>query len=143
VEQTTTQFGHIIVTGGNLGKLRLIVYHGYPPLPSEVVTWKRDLEVLKTWCAQDRPTIVAGDFNATSDHADFRSALGSKCRSVAPSVGAGLQGTWPSDRPGVARTQIDHVVVSGGVLPSKFRAYKIVGTDHLAVVAAVAVPKSG
>jgi hypothetical protein len=43
----------------------------------------------------------------------------------------------------VARTQIDHVVVSGGVLPSKFRAYKIVGTDHLAVVAAVAVPKSG
>ncbi|HEY0474862.1 MAG TPA: endonuclease/exonuclease/phosphatase family protein [Kribbella sp.] len=143
VEQTTTQFGHIIVTGGTLGKLRLIVYHGYPPLPSEVATWKRDLEVLKTWCAQDRPTIVAGDFNATSDHADFRSALGSKCRSVAPSVGAGLQGTWPSDRPGVARTQIDHVVVSGGVLPSKFRAYKIVGTDHLAVVAAVAVPKSG
>jgi hypothetical protein len=31
----------------------------------------------------------------------------------------------------------------GGILPSKFRAYKIVGTDHLAVVAAVAVPKSG
>jgi endonuclease/exonuclease/phosphatase (EEP) superfamily protein YafD len=141
--QTTTQFGHVIVTGGTLGKLRLIVYHGYPPLPSEVITWKRDLQVLKAWCAEDRPTIVAGDFNATSDHADFRDALGSNCRSVAPAVGAGLQGTWPSDRPGLARAQLDQVVVSKGILPSKFKAYKIEGTDHLAVVAAVAVPKSG
>ncbi|HEY0620509.1 MAG TPA: endonuclease/exonuclease/phosphatase family protein [Kribbella sp.] len=141
--QTTTQFGHIIVTGGTLGKLRLIVYHGYPPMPSAVITWKRDLQVLKSWCAEDRPTIVAGDFNATSDHADFRDALGSNCRSVAPAVGDGLQGTWPSDRPSLVRTQIDHVVVSNGILPSKFRAYKIVGSDHLAVVAAVAVPKSG
>jgi endonuclease/exonuclease/phosphatase family metal-dependent hydrolase len=99
--------------------------------------------VLKSWCAEDRPTIVAGDFNATSDHADFRDALGSNCRSVAPAVGDGLQGTWPSDRPRLGRTQIDHVVVSNGILPSKFRAYKIVGSDHLAIVAAVAVPKSG
>ncbi len=87
LEQTTTRFGHIIVTGGNLGKLRLIAYHGYPPLPSAVTTWKQDLEVVKGWCAQDQPTIVAGDFNATTDHADFRSALGSNCRSVAPRSG--------------------------------------------------------
>jgi endonuclease/exonuclease/phosphatase (EEP) superfamily protein YafD len=142
VQQTTTQFGHIIVTGGSLGKLRLIVYHGYPPLPSEVTAWKRDLEVVKGWCSQDRPTILAGDFNATSDHYDFRQALGDHCRSVAPSVGEGLVGTWPSDRIGLARTQIDHVVITDGIEPGKFMTYKIAGTDHRAVIAHVAVPKS-
>ena len=142
VQQTSTQFGHIIVTGGSLGKLRLIVYHGYPPLPSEVTTWKRDLDVVKRWCGEDQLTILAGDFNATSDHYDFRQALGDRCRSVAPSVGEGLAGTWPSDRMALARTQIDHVVISNGIKPGKFMTYKISGTDHRAVIANVAVPKS-
>jgi exonuclease III len=142
VQQTVTQFGHIIVTGGTLGKLRLIVYHGYPPLPSQVATWKSDLEVVKRWCGQDQPTILAGDFNATSDHYDFRQALGDRCRSVAPSVGEGLAGTWPSDRIALARTQIDHVVFTTGIKPGKFLTYKIDGTDHRAVIADVAVPQS-
>jgi endonuclease/exonuclease/phosphatase (EEP) superfamily protein YafD len=140
VQQTSTQFGHIIVSGGTLGKLRLIVYHGYPPLPSEVTTWKSDLQVVKHWCEQDLPTILAGDFNATSDHYDFRQALGDRCRSVAPSVGEGLAGTWPSDRIALAQTQIDHVVFTDGIKPGKFTTYKISGTDHRAVIAAVAVP---
>jgi endonuclease/exonuclease/phosphatase (EEP) superfamily protein YafD len=142
VQQTSTQFGHIIVTGGTLGKLRMIVYHGYPPLQSEVSTWKQDLEVVKRWCGQDQLMILAGDFNATSDHYDFRQALGDRCRSVAPSVGEGLAGTWPSDRIALARTQIDHVVISDGIKPGKFMTYKIAGTDHRAVIAHVAVPKS-
>ncbi|WP_040455390.1 endonuclease/exonuclease/phosphatase family protein [Kribbella catacumbae] len=142
VQQTTTQFGHIIITGGNLGKLRLIAYHGYPPLPSAVTTWKQDLHVVKGWCSSGLETILAGDFNATTDHADFRAALGRNCKSVAPSSGAGLQGTWPADRPALFRTQIDHVVVSAGLAPGKFKTYEIEGTDHRAVIATVAVPKS-
>lgn len=143
VQQTTTRFGHIVVTGGTLGKLRLIAYHGYPPLPSEVTTWKQDLVVLRKWCSSDVPTIVAGDFNATADHADFRDALGKNCRSVGPAVGEGLQGTWPAHRPAFARTQIDHVVAGAGVEPSRFKTYEIDGTDHRAVIAAVAVAKEG
>lgn len=142
VQQTTTQFGHIIVTGGNLGKLRLIAYHGYPPLPSAVTTWKQDLQVVKGWCSSGSQTVLAGDFNATTDHADFRGALGRHCKSVAPSSGAGLQGTWPADRPALFRTQIDHVVVSAGLVAGKFTTYDVEGTDHRAVVATVAVPKS-
>ncbi|GAB3809718.1 endonuclease/exonuclease/phosphatase family protein [Kribbella italica] len=143
VQQTTTRFGHIVVTGGTLGNLRLIAYHGYPPLPSEVTAWKQDLVVLRKWCSSEVPTIVAGDFNATTDHADFRDALGKNCRSVGPAVGEGLQGTWPADRPAFARTQIDHVVAGAGVEPSRFKTYEIDGTDHRAVVAAVAVAKAG
>lgn len=142
LQQTTTRFGHIVVTGGTLGSLRVIAYHGYPPLPSEVTTWKQDLVVLRKWCASGVPTIVAGDFNATTDHADFRDALGKNCRSVGPAVGEGLQGTWPADRPVFARTQIDHVIAGAGVDPSRFKTYEIDGSDHRAVVATVAVRKA-
>ena len=135
-----TAFGHIVVTGGTLGEIRLIVYHGFPPLPDAVTTWKQDLQVLRHWCSEDPPTIVAGDFNATLDHAEFRHALGGNCRSVAPAVGGGLVGTWPADQPAVVRTQIDHVVTTRQFQPGGFATYEIVGTDHRAVVATVAVP---
>jgi endonuclease/exonuclease/phosphatase family metal-dependent hydrolase len=83
--------------------------------------------------------VIAGDFNGTVDHADFRGALSGYCRSVGPSVGGGLQGTWPADQPAVLRTQIDHVVVTRQFEPGGFTTYSIHGTDHRAVVATVAL----
>ncbi|WP_238161334.1 endonuclease/exonuclease/phosphatase family protein [Kribbella antibiotica] len=138
-----TSFGNLMITGGNLGQLRLVAYHGFPPLPEDVPPWKHDLTQVRRWCAQDPPTIVAGDFNATLDHADFRWALASNCHSVGPSVGGGLKGTWPSDQPAIARTQIDHVLATRTIRPLKFATYEVEGTDHLAVIATVAVPKDG
>jgi endonuclease/exonuclease/phosphatase (EEP) superfamily protein YafD len=140
-EQGTT-FGHILITGGTLGDIRLIVYHGFPPLPDAVTTWRQDLQAVRTWCSQDPPTIIAGDFNATVDHADFRHALGGYCRSVAATVGKGLNGTWPADQPAILRTQIDHVVVSRQFEPGSFTTYAIPGTDHRAVVATVAIARN-
>ncbi|MGZ0151949.1 endonuclease/exonuclease/phosphatase family protein [Kribbella sp. WER1] len=134
-----TTFGNIVVTGGNLGEMRLIAYHGYPPLPDSVATWAHDLLKVREWCSQDPPTVIAGDFNATVDHADFRAALGGYCRSVGPSVGGGLEGTWPADRPAVLRTQIDHVVVTRQFEPDTFTTYAIHGTDHRAAVATIAL----
>ncbi|MFI5696972.1 endonuclease/exonuclease/phosphatase family protein [Kribbella sp. NPDC051586] len=134
-----TTFGNIIVTGGNLGPVRLIAYHGFPPLTDSVTTWKNDLQHVRHWCTENAPTIVAGDFNATVDHADFRNALGGYCRSVGPTVGRGLQGTWPADQPALLRTQIDHVVVTRQFEPGRFTTYPIEGTDHRAVVATAAL----
>ena len=137
--ETGTTFGNIVVTGGNLGSIRLIAYHGYPPLPDSVTTWKHDLLKVRHWCTQDPPTVIAGDFNASVDHADFRGALGGYCRSVGPTVGGGLRGTWPADQPAVLRTQIDHVVVTRQFQPGTFATYPIKGTDHRAVVATIAL----
>jgi len=134
-----TEFGHVFVTGGTLGRLRLVAYHSYPPMLGSLGVWKRDLEAVGSWCSEGIPTIIAGDFNATVDHGPFRQALGSSCRSVAPAVGEGLQGTWPSDRPAALRTQIDHVVVTNGLAPIDFTSYDILGSDHRAVVARLAV----
>ncbi|MFF0264078.1 endonuclease/exonuclease/phosphatase family protein [Kribbella sp. NPDC004536] len=134
-----TTFGNIVVTAGNLGAVQLIAYHGYPPLAGAVPTWKHDLLKVRQWCSQDAPTVIAGDFNATVDHADFRNALNGYCRSVGPSIGSGLEGTWPADQPGVLRTQIDHVVATRQLEPETFATYSIHGTDHRAVVARVAL----
>jgi endonuclease/exonuclease/phosphatase (EEP) superfamily protein YafD len=134
-----TTFGNVVVTGGNLGEVRLIAYHGFPPLTDSVTTWKSDLLHVRHWCTEAAPTIVAGDFNATLDHADFRSALGGYCRSIGPTVGDGLRGTWPADQPALLRTQIDHVVVTRQFEPGGFATYPIQGTDHRAVVATAAL----
>jgi endonuclease/exonuclease/phosphatase (EEP) superfamily protein YafD len=133
-----TEFGNVTVTGGALGESRLVAYHPHPPVPSGVGTWRRDLEALNAWCGTGR-VIVAGDFNATLDHTALRDSLGS-CRSVAGAVGKGLEGTWPAGRPAVLRTPIDHVVVSADLTPRSFSTHHLDGTDHRAVLAAVATP---
>ena len=43
------------------------------------------------------------------------------------------------DRPAALRTQIDHVVVTNGLAPIDFTSYDILGSDHRAVVAKLAV----
>lgn len=133
-----TSFGHVAVSGGALGDLRLIAYHSFPPIPAASGRWRDDLKAIGPWCAEGKAVIV-GDFNASIDHRPFRKALGDRCRSVAPSVGKGLVGTWPADRPAFVRTQIDHVVITEGVTPLDFTAYDLEGSDHRAVVAELAV----
>lgn len=135
-----TRLGTVTVTGGRLGSLRFVAYHGYPPLVRTAGRWRDDLEAVARWCADDRPTIVAGDFNAAPDHSAFRAAT-KGCRNSSAYVGKGLQGTWPSDRPGWLRTQIDHVVVSDELVPRRFDSYAVAGSDHRAVVATVDVPE--
>lgn len=134
-----TEFGNVTITGGRLGAIRLVAFHPHPPLPGKVDIWRRDLSGLRTWCGGKGQAVVAGDFNATLDHAEFRSVLGS-CQSVAAAVGKGLDGTWPADQPGWLRTQIDHVVVTPGIIPRAFSTHHIDGTDHRAVLATVALP---
>ncbi len=136
--ELVTRFGGVVVTGGRLGELKIVAFHSYPPVPAAVGTWHADLDVLGRRCADGEPMVVAGDFNATLDHAAFREALG-ECRSVAAKVGKGLDGTWPAHRPAVLRTQIDHVVVTPGITPRGFATYDLDGSDHRAVVATIAV----
>lgn len=132
-----TNFGHVAVTGGALGDLRLIAYHSFPPMPAASGRWRDDLKAIGPWCAEGKAVIV-GDFNASIDHRPFREALGDRCRSVAPSVGKGLVGTWPANRPAFVRTQIDHVVFTDGLTPLDFTAYDLEGSDHRAVIAKLA-----
>lgn len=134
-DEGATSFGNVIVTAE---RVRLVAYHSRPPLLGDTGTWQRDQSALKRWCSEGGPTIVAGDFNASLDHAALRDAI-SNCRSAAAEVGKGLAGTWPAHRPAVLRTQIDHVVATEDLTVTGFSTYHIEGTDHRAVVATLAV----
>ena len=135
-----TRFGTVTITGGRLGDLRVIAYHGFPPLARTAGRWRDDLVAVRRWCSGDGPVVIAGDFNAGPDHAAFRRAT-EGCRNSSAYVGKGLQGTWPSDKPGWLRTQIDHVVVSDELVPRRFDSHAVQGSDHRAVVATIDVPE--
>ena len=53
---------------------------------------------------------------------------------IAAAIGAGLQGTWPTDSTLPPFAAIDHVLVSGPVAPVDLTTRILPGTDHAGVV---------
>ncbi len=84
--------------------------------------------------------VVAGDFNATLDHAPMRRLLRDGYADAADSAGAGLNRTWPHGF-GLPTTMIslDHVLTRGPLVGTAVRGREISGSDHGAVVAEIAV----
>ena len=52
-------------------EIRLQLAHPMPPLPAHLSTWREELSDLRDYAAANRtrPTVLAGDFNASQDHA--------------------------------------------------------------------------
>ncbi|MHC1563397.1 endonuclease/exonuclease/phosphatase family protein [Actinomycetospora sp. C-140] len=116
--------------------VRLVATHPQSPKPGDTYAWSRDVAALSRWCTGDRPTVVAGDLNATLDHAELRDAT-TGCTDAASDVGEGLTGTWPSALPTVFGAQIDHVLVSGGPQARDVEVVDVAGSDHRGVLARV------
>jgi endonuclease/exonuclease/phosphatase (EEP) superfamily protein YafD len=131
-------FPVVELTGGELGSLRFAAFHAYPPLPLSTGRWSGDLEGLQRFCQGTGEVAIAGDFNATLDHSALRAATDG-CSDAAATSGDGLHGTWPSSAPGPLRAQIDHVFTTAGLRANSVDFTEIEGTDHLAVVAQIAV----
>ncbi|MBT2385157.1 endonuclease/exonuclease/phosphatase family protein [Streptomyces sp. ISL-11] len=116
-------------------RLRFQVAHPMPPVPGGVAVWRRELGRLRTMAAGRGtvPTVIAGDFNASRDHAAFRAVLDTGVRDCAAVLGAARTPTWPARwaRVGV---QIDHVLVSAALVPRAARFRDLAGSDHRAVV---------
>ncbi|WP_256701629.1 endonuclease/exonuclease/phosphatase family protein [Actinomyces naeslundii] len=109
--------------------------HTYPPLPGAMMWWRNSVTDVASLCL--RPPaglIVAGDFNATRDHAPLRNLGG--CASAGEQAGIGGLATWPSSTgTTLFGATIDHVLVDGTVWKGKGgRVVAIPGTDHRAVV---------
>lgn len=109
--------------------------HTYPPLPGAMTWWRSSVADVASLCR--RPPaglIVAGDLNATRDHAPLRDLGG--CTSAGEQAGIGGLATWPSSTgTTLLGATIDHVLVDGAVWEGKEgRVVTIPGTDHRAVV---------
>jgi endonuclease/exonuclease/phosphatase (EEP) superfamily protein YafD len=138
------QPGAVVEADGQ--RVRLQLAHPAPPTPGRLASWREELDGLRRWArehvagndggaAEDTPVILAGDFNASRDHAAFRRLLGDGAlRDAAALAGAGRTSSWPvtgGPSPGV---QIDHVLVSGRFAARHARFLELEGSDHRALL---------
>jgi len=115
------------------------VAHPYPPLNDEGIRrWGPDMASLRQAVEQTTgPQVVAGDFNATRDHAPFRRLLDAGLVDAADAEGltAWPGMTWPADRPYPPVMRLDHVLASPAFAVRDVAVVQLPGTDHRAVVA--------
>lgn len=117
-------------------RVRLQLAHPMPPLPSGLGVWRSELGALRAFAAEDRdtPTVLAGDFNASQDHAAFRALLDTGLRDAARITGDARTPTWPARTTPVLGAQIDHVLVSRQFKARSTRFLDLAGTDHRTVL---------
>ncbi|MBC9714372.1 endonuclease/exonuclease/phosphatase family protein [Streptomyces sp. TRM66268-LWL] len=118
-------------------KVRLQLAHPVPPVPGGVGVWRRELGAMRDWVVRRRssaPLVVAGDFNASQDHAAFRQLLDAGLRDAAAVTGQGRTPSWPATVASPFGTQIDHVLTSPSLEPRAARFLELAGTDHRALV---------
>ncbi|GGL85650.1 endonuclease/exonuclease/phosphatase family protein [Nakamurella endophytica] len=120
------------------GPTLVAVHPGSPTPDIGYDHWAQYVATAVAQCTGTSDAVVAGDFNATVDHAPMTD-LG-RCRDAATEAGRGAEGTWPSTAPAPFAAPIDHVLVDG----SRFRVLgtrtvHIPGSDHRALIARLQV----
>jgi endonuclease/exonuclease/phosphatase family metal-dependent hydrolase len=112
-----------------------------PYAASQVGCWRADLAGQPRAGRAGPVRMLAGDFNATLDHAPLRALLRSGYVDAADAAGVGLVGTWgPYDGDRIPPVTIDHVLVDRRVAVRAAAVHPVAGSDHRAVVARLALP---
>nr|WP_285246281.1 endonuclease/exonuclease/phosphatase family protein [Pseudarthrobacter sp. efr-133-R2A-89] len=120
--------------------LRVVAVHTLAPVGDAVMQWRSDLSSVGRVDTGSGPLLLAGDFNATYDHHEFRSLLSGNGRTrslvdVAATLGARLAPTWPMRDYRLPGITLDHLVTSPEIRGSNYSVQRVPGTDHAAVVA--------
>lgn len=133
-------YGTVLVP--DAGPLHVESVHASSPYAvSQVPCWRADLTAQPPATPAGPVRVLAGDFNATLDHAAFRRLLRTGYRDAADVVGAGLAGTWgPYDGDPIPPVTIDHVLVDRRIGVRAVSVHAVPGSDHRAVLAELAVP---
>ncbi|MGH3434429.1 MAG: endonuclease/exonuclease/phosphatase family protein [Thermocrispum sp.] len=118
--------------------VEVVAVHSLPPV-TRYAAWASDLRSLPRTDKQGAIRVLAGDFNASLDHAEFRRLLDLGYVDAADQLGMGLVATWPQRRSAPPVT-LDHVLVDSRAAVRGFRVVDISGSDHLAVLATLQLP---
>ncbi|PSL50727.1 endonuclease/exonuclease/phosphatase (EEP) superfamily protein YafD [Saccharothrix carnea] len=137
---TLRQAGALVDLPG--ADVEILSVHPLPPVvDAGPGNWLRDMAGLPERELGGPVRVLAGDFNATLDHAGLRRLLNSGYVDAADQLGEGLNPTWPSGGalwpPPVA---IDHVLVDDRCPVEEFEVVEVPGSDHRAVVTRFVVP---
>ncbi|MBO8193482.1 endonuclease/exonuclease/phosphatase family protein [Streptomyces oryzae] len=117
-------------------RVALQVAHPMPPKPGRTAAWRVELDRLRAVAAArgKLPTLMAGDFNSSQDHAAFRAILRTGMHDAARMLGNSRTPTWPTRTTPVLGAQIDHVLLSETLLPVDGEFLDLRGTDHRALL---------
>jgi endonuclease/exonuclease/phosphatase family metal-dependent hydrolase len=123
-------------------RLRVIAVHPQPPVMS-VDRWEEALASLPT-PGNGIPWVLAGDFNASFDQAQFRELVERGYRDAGEATGKGLEPTWPSRQvfPWGLMT-IDHVLTDRRLGVAEYGVDGLPGSDHRAIYAELVLPSAG
>ncbi|MGH3278705.1 MAG: endonuclease/exonuclease/phosphatase family protein [Trebonia sp.] len=121
--------------------VELVCVHPVPPAPFRkdgASQWRAELATLPP--PGERPRVLAGDFNATADHAAFRDVLRLGYLDAAQQAGKALTPTWGLPGKNAVFT-LDHVLVDRRCAVLEYSVHLIPGTDHRAVYAEIQLPE--
>jgi endonuclease/exonuclease/phosphatase family metal-dependent hydrolase len=123
-------------------RLRLFIVHAIGPVGDGRVRWKAQLRRIDEEIRREqRPLVVAGDFNATRYHPSFRLLLSDGLADAHERRGRGWATTWPRDRwPLPPLMRLDHVLVSPDVSVRSVREGVGQGSDHRPIIADLVLP---
>ena len=142
VEQLPTLNGQYVVRVSSAGgDVVFITARPRNPL-HEFETWRSDQRLLADAAQRyaSEPVVLAGDFAATLDHAPLRRVRELGFKDAAEATGVGWLPTYPSHGALPPVIAIDHVLVGSRLQATAIRTFQIDGTDHLGLVAQLAVP---
>jgi endonuclease/exonuclease/phosphatase (EEP) superfamily protein YafD len=100
--------------------------------------WREELAMLPA--PGGLPRVLAGDFNATLDHAAFRDVLRLGYADAALQAGNALTPTWGPPGKGAVLT-LDHVLVDRSCAVLASSVHVVPGSDHRAVYAEIQLPE--
>jgi endonuclease/exonuclease/phosphatase family metal-dependent hydrolase len=126
--------------------VRFMAVHPAAPASAErIPLWEEDFEDLPRPDG-GLPWVLAGDFNATLDHANMRELLDAGYTDAAEATGKGLEPTWQPTGGylgGLVRipaVTLDHVVAETGIEILDWEVLDKDGSDHAPVVARLRLP---
>jgi len=123
--------------------VQLACIHAAPPKPpwspGATARWRSQLSALPA--PGEDPRILAGDFNATLDHAQFRRLLRRGYVDAASQAGNGLSLTWgPQPDRRLTLLAIDHVLIDWRCAVVTTSAHRLTDSDHRALYAELRLP---
>jgi endonuclease/exonuclease/phosphatase (EEP) superfamily protein YafD len=131
----------VAAPGGTVVEVTAV--HTPPPSTSRAAVreWTRDLAALPG-TESGVLRVLAGDFNATLDHAALRTVLRRGYVDAARVTGRALDWTWRPLRLRFPRLSLDHVLVDPRIEVTAVELATVRGSDHRAVIADLALPRS-
>jgi len=140
VEESILSQPSVVVDRPGNEDLELTAVHVQPPIEAEDVnTWRRELNELPRPTPSERVRILAGDFNASLDHAAFRDVVDHGYADAGEETGEGMTSTW-ADWPLGPPLTIDHILADARCAISSYAVFDLPGSDHNAIMAEIVLP---